>query len=224
MARVEAWARTEGCLVLRRKHNGGSVRNITETIRFLEETEDFPAEDVVLLVDGDDRLAHPGVLARLREVYDGTGILMSWGSYRPEPADDGCPPARPLPPDILRFGMVRAFTRDWGQWWNHPISFRRRLFDVLRDDDVTRDGEWMGSGYDTVLGVPLIEAAGELVEFVPDVLYVYRSDCADSVHRTHPETTNAASEWVTGQPRKYHALPDDWYLAPEPEVEVESAG
>lgn len=204
---LDRYSLTSGWRVIRRRVNVGATRNLVEAIEHVERTDTVDPDDVFLLVDGDDWLAHPGVLSRLRQVYEGTDTLISWGSYEAIPDEAGCEPARPLPPDILRYGMVRAFTRDHGQWWNHPLSFRRRLFDVLRADDFCGpDGEWLRHGYDCTLGVPMIEAAGERVAYLDDVLYLYRSDRPESVHRVHLEETQAENAWVTSRPRKYQPL------------------
>lgn len=196
----------EGWQWIRRPENVGALSNIRQAIHHVQTTEDFPADDVVLLVDGDDRLL-PGAVDRIRGVFHKTDTLLSFGSYVAEPPDENCPPARRLPDDVLRYGLIRAFTRDVGAWVNHPIAFRRRVYDVLRDDDFTGpDGEPMRHVYDTILTVPMIEAAGMRVEFIGDPLYVYSSACEDSVHRVHQAEANAENEWVLSRPRKYLPL------------------
>lgn len=223
-AMAEGYQDRDGWTWLRHRHNVGSTQNIVASIHTLETTQDIAMTDVFLLVDGDDRLAHSGVLTRLREVYADPSILVSWGSYAAEPPDDGCPSARPLPPDILRYGMVRAFTRDYSWWPNHPYSFRRRAFDLLDEGDWTfPDGEPHRHAYDVTLMTPMIEGAGERVAFVDEPLYVYRSDCDDATHRIHAEAIAAENRDVTSRPRRYQPLPDDWYVPePDPEGEVET--
>jgi glycosyltransferase involved in cell wall biosynthesis len=196
-----------GIRVLTRDENVGATRNIVEAIRTVQTSADMPADDVILLVDGDDRLAHPRVISRLRETFAGGVIEAAYGSYEPDPPDDGCPPALPIPNDILKWGMIRAFTRDHGPFYNHPLAFRRRMFDVLRPDDfLGPDGEWLKYGYDTTLMIPILEAAGWRVQFVAETLYVYTSDRDDSVYLAHTEANQAENDWVTSQPRKYQPL------------------
>jgi glycosyltransferase involved in cell wall biosynthesis len=195
-----------GIRVLTRTENVGATRNIVEAIRTVQTSADMPATDVILLVDGDDRLAHPRAISRIREAFT-DAVEVVYGSYEPEPPDDGCPPAQRIPDDILRWGMIRAFTRDHGAFYNHPLAFRRRMFDVLRDSDYRgADGEYMRYGYDTTLMIPILEAAGWRVQFLADTLYVYTSDRADSVYLAHTEANQAENDWVTSQPRKYQPL------------------
>lgn len=221
MAEVLAWAQEEGCQVFRQHRRVGATQNIARSIRRLEAMVDFPQTDVVLLVDGDDRLAHDGAVSRIRGAFT-DDVLIAWGNYRAEPPDSGCAPALPLPPDILRFGLIRAFTRDHCAYYNHPIAFRRALFDVLDDDDLLGpDGAWLRHGYDTALVVPMTEAAGERVAFIDEVLYVYRSDRPEAVYLVHQEETAAGNAWVLSRPRRYHPMP--WPI-PEPEPEGEPCG
>lgn len=197
------YGQREGWQWLRQDTNVGALQNIRRAIHHVQTTEDFPADDVILLVDGDDRLL-PGAIDRIRAEFDGTDTLISWGSYIASPPDPNCPPARALPPDVLAYGLARAFTRDVGAWVNHPLAFRRRVYDVLRDDDfLLEDGTPIRHCYDTALSIPMLEAAGQRVAFIPDEIYVYRSDCADSVHRIHAEQANRENEWILSRPRKY---------------------
>lgn len=193
-----------GWIVRRQARNVGALRNIVDAVRHLEATADFDPDDVVILVDGDDELT-PGAVGRIREAF-ADDTLVCYGDYRSEPPDPGCPPPQPIPPDILRWGMVRALTRDHGQFWNHPLAFRRRVFDVLRDDDFTIGGEWMRHAYDVILMVPMIEAAGARVKCLDSVNYIYRSDRPEAVHRIHEAEANAEHAWVVNQPRRYHPL------------------
>lgn len=200
---VARWCARPGWFSVVQRENLGALGNIRAAVRFLQVTQDFPVDDVCLLVDGDDRLAHPGVVSRLRKAYDGP-VDFAFGSYVATPADDGCPPARALPADVLRYGLVRAFTRDVGAWVNHPLSFRRRLFDVLRDDDFTLgDGTPIRHCYDTALAMPMIEAAGERVAYVDEVLYLYSAGLDDAVHVVHKESADAENEWLLSRPKKY---------------------
>lgn len=189
--------------VIRRSHNVGAVRNITEAIRSVR----MKPEDVVLIVDGDDRLAHGDVIRRLREVYAGTEVDFCYGSYRPDGDCPDCPPAEPIPLEVLLSGGIRSFTDTYGQLFNHPISFRRRLFDQIADDDLKMDGEWMRYAYDRVLGLPLLELAGDRVMFLPDVLYVYTADQPESVAVAHRDETDAENNYVTRLPQRYDPMP-----------------
>lgn len=191
--------------IQRNAENVGSVRNILTAIASV----DMEPDDVIVLVDGDDRLAHPGALTELRRRFDGTSNLLMYGSYDSDPPCDTCPPAEPIPEWVLRSGVIRAMALHHRMPWNHPIAFRRCLFDEMDESDFTMpDGTWMRYGYDVALMAPMIELAGTRVEFCPDVLYTYTSDRPEAVHRIHAEATAAENRWVLNQLRKY--APMEW--------------
>jgi glycosyltransferase involved in cell wall biosynthesis len=181
--------------------NVGATRNIVEAIR----SRRMEPEDVVLLVDGDDRLAHPGVIGRLRRIYSDR-VEVAYGSYTAEPPNPGCPKVKPYPVSVLRKGTVRAFTKKNGAWFNHPLSFRRRIFDAIDQDEFERDGEWLRYGYDMTLMMPALELAGTRVAYCSDVLYVYTSDREDSDWCANGEGVNEANLHVLNQPRRHEPL------------------
>lgn len=188
---------------MHQSQNIGATLNIVEAIRSVV----MDPNDVILIVDGDDRLCDDLALYRLREVYGGTSNLLSYGSYDTDPPDPGCPPAFKIPDWVLRAGCIRLMAYHDRMPWNHPISFRRRLFDALEDDDFKMGDEWLKYGYDVTFMAPMIELAGTRVEFVPEVLYTYTSDRPESVARAFPKETALEGEWVISQPRKYGPLP-----------------
>jgi glycosyltransferase involved in cell wall biosynthesis len=199
---LDSVAFVDDFMALRQGVNLGATRNIVEAIRRI----DMAPTDVVLLVDGDDRLAHPGVLARIRQAYAGD-VEMTYGSYVPEPFEAGCYPARPIPLDVLATGTVRAFHAANGQWFNHPLSFRRRAFDAVDEADYHWDldleADWLHYGYDVTMGLPLLEAVGRRAEWISDFLYVYTSDRPEAVWREHGEAASAEGAEVFGRRRRY---------------------
>lgn len=207
---MQSWApviRDRGrreCLLLSTSVNQGSVRNLATAIGFIPDITD---DDVVLIVDGDDRLSDPGSIQRIREMYEGTDVLVAYGSYAPDPDDLACHPATPIPAEVLEEGSIREFTATEGQWFNHPISFRYRAFTAIDESDFLLDDDWMRYAYDRIFMLPLIELAGTRVAFSPDVNYIYTSDRPDSVAVGHRDATNAENDHVTLAPRKYEPLP-----------------
>lgn len=192
------WSRLS---VLRSDTNRGALRNIVEAIR----ATPMAPDDAVLLCDGDDRLL-PHAVATVQQTLGQTSNLLMYGSYLPDPPNDGCPPAAPIPEWVLLSGCVRAMAWHNGAPWNHPLAFRRCLFDALGDDFTGPDGEWMRYSYDVALMAPMIELAGIRTEFCPDPLYLYTSDRPEAVGRIHSEATAAEARWVLDRPSKYEPM------------------
>lgn len=189
---------------MRQSENVGATRNLVEAIRSV----DMDPDDVVFIVDGDDYLTDPEALAKYRALYEDAGSLAQvvYGSYHPEPPDETCPPARWIPVDVLADGSIREWSLANGIPWNHPLSFRRRIFDALSDDDFMIDGEWMRYGYDVTFMAPMIELAGVGVLHYRGDVYAYSSGLAESVSRFVPDEVRRENGHVLNQPRKYEPL------------------
>lgn len=129
-------------------------------------------DDVVVVVDGDDRLAHERALAIIHGVFDDPDIWLTYGNYAPWPTDTGQPPAVPYPEDVI---AARSF-RHHNICFNHPLAFRGFLWAALEPADLQDDeGEWFRAGYDEAIMWPLLEMAGEHHAALSEVLYLYNT-------------------------------------------------
>jgi glycosyltransferase involved in cell wall biosynthesis len=90
-------------------------------------------EDVIVLVDGDDYLAHPDVLQKLADIYKEYGCWMTHGSYRGLKATEKDPICRPYPPEILFNGGVRKVK--WRA--SHLKTFKYKLWKRIQPDAFT---------------------------------------------------------------------------------------
>lgn len=175
-----------------RSERVGTLRNIVEAIR----DQSMDPDDVILLVDGDDQLL-PGAVDTIRAIYD-SDTQVSYGSYRCASGAEG-PRCDAYPPEVLASGTVRAWTHANQFLVNHPISFRRRIFDAIPDSYYMMDGRWMRHSYDAVLMMAAIELAGTRVHWEPTVSYVYEDRRPDSVALAHQEEAHAEGQHVYGQ-------------------------
>ena len=113
--------------------------------------------------------------------------------------------------EVLASGTIREFTKGISQWFNHPYAFRRRLFDRIEhvdfmhwlNDDPNLPDCWLRYSYDMILMLPLIEAAGRRVAWVPDFLYLYTSDRDTAVWLAHNEEAAAEAMEVMSRSRRY---------------------
>lgn len=141
-------------------------------------------EDVLVFLDGDDRFAHPGVLAHLRQVYT-DDVWLTYGSYEPDPPHEGCSPAYEIPPDVLRrVGGYRRWQRGHQTAWNHLRTMRRFVFDAIPGSHFMLKGEWLPAGADYAIMTPAIELAGHHSRFIPETMVLYTSDRPDAEWRT----------------------------------------
>lgn len=145
-------------------------------------------EDIVAFLDGDDRFAHPEVISRLMGVYASTDVDVSYGNYRPDPPDEGCPPITWVPPEACaKPGGYRRWLRANKTPWNHLRTFRRRIFDAIPDSYMKMRGQWLDGGADYALMTPALELAGGRHFMFDEVLVLYTSDRPDAEWRSKSE-------------------------------------
>lgn len=138
------------------------------------EMSEMDDDDVVFLCDGDDFLLDTAV-ERIQNVYARyPDLWLTYGSYQPYP-DWTTEPHPSEYPTLVR--REREFRRDI-QRFNHPLTFRKFLWDALDDADLQDDdGEWFTDGYDQVIMLPMLEmAAPDHYAFLDEVIYYYNAE------------------------------------------------
>lgn len=200
---IEAFARKNGWTYRLNTERLGALRNQCEAIDMLNPAPD----DVIVFVDGDDRLAHPQVLAHLHEYYWDPEVLLTYGSYRPVPASATCPMPQPYPPDVIKRRTFRTQINRIGIPYNHLRTFRAGPFLAL-DRDVRckwPDGTWFSACPDGALMLPILESVGHRHRFIREVLYEYNSANDDSEWRVRPREIDRTYQYVASLP------PVPWY-------------
>lgn len=195
----------EGWTFIGRTERVGALRNQIDAIRASGDDPD----DVLVWVDGDDRLAGPDTFQILDRHYE-AGALVTWGSYEPDPPSATCPPARPYPPKVVRRNAYREYARPrqqggqgGGICHNHLRSMARSVFNQIGESDFRDDrGELFASTPDAVVFFPALELARGAVAFVPDVLLYYTSDLPQAEWRDHPRTVDYVNTVVMGRSPK----------------------
>lgn len=129
-------------------------------------------EDVIFLLDGDDFLPHERVFERFAEIYSDPRVWLTYGNYDPFPVNTGQVRASAYPQEALD-------NRDYrhsGNYFNHPLTFRRFLFDEIEEADLKNDnGEWFRGGYDFAIMAPMLEMAHHNFRFLDETLYMYNA-------------------------------------------------
>lgn len=182
----------------------GVVGNQATLIRSVE----MAPEDVIVFLDGDDRFAHRDVLARVREVYENSAIDLTYGNYRPDPPHDGCPPVKPIPPEVCaKRGGYRRWAARNGTAWNHLRTMRRRIFDAIPEPYMKMDGQWLDGGADYALMTPGLELAGGRHFMFDEVLVLYTSDRPDAEWRSKSEGIAKGRRYTAKRPPLAPLLP-----------------
>lgn len=176
-----------------------SLGNVCQTIQRIHPHD----EDVIVLVDADDRLAHEHVLRRLAEIYKDTDCWMTYGSYSDQNGDVD-PVCRAYPDHIIaknRFRQVKWRASHLKTFKIHlwrkvdPCDFSIKKTEMKRQlrrallrcqlrtwyiwrkvehaDLLDPSGGYIRRCVDKAMTYPLLEMAGPKAQFVEEVLYVY---------------------------------------------------
>ena len=164
---ISDFASRNGWKTLYRKNNEGALKGMLEGIPLLECQD----EDVIVVIDGDDWLAHPHVLRTLNKIYAENDVWLTWGQCEAYPA--GKTPmyyAQPIPDMVIEQQLYRDIP--WVFW--HPGTFKYKLWRRIRDEDLRdSNGVYFRLMKDKATLFPMLEMAGKRVKFIDERLYIY---------------------------------------------------
>ncbi len=164
---VDSYIRTHGCesfctVIHNERRFGSALANQYKVINTL------PDNAIVVLVDGDDFLAHDRVLERVLKEYKNKNIWMTYGQmiYYPE-GDTLC---EACPQEVLDANSFRS-----ARWvTSHLRTCYAGLFKRIRKEDLLYQGDFFPTAGDLAFMYPMLEMASRgHIAFIPDVLYVY---------------------------------------------------
>lgn len=130
-------------------------------------------EDIICILDGDDRLYDVNSLESINQLYQSNDPLLTYGQYVTSYGYMGhCAPYTPESFLKLRTG---------GYWASHLRTFKFKLYKEMMSQDPdlncykNSSGEFYTTCYDIAIMTPLMEIAGfDRIAFNPKVVYVYR--------------------------------------------------
>jgi glycosyltransferase involved in cell wall biosynthesis len=143
----------------------GALQNLFNTIHSCDDDE------IVILLDGDDWLAHNEVLKKIDEVYTNPDVWMTYGQYRSWP-DDTNGYSREIPSDVIESNNFRE--NEWCA--SHLRSFYAWLFKLIKKEDlISPCGTFYHMAWDQAIMFPMLEMAGHRAKFISEVLYIYNA-------------------------------------------------
>lgn len=186
--------------LIRNKKNMGAMANIYNAVHLCDD------KVIIILVDGDDRLAHTRVLERINQAYSDGFTWMTYGQYTVEPIEQAkwfCGSAE-LPAEVIKNSSYRTFS-----WYTGPLrTFYAGLFKKIDREDFMYQGAFLPALSDPAFMFPLLEMAGEHSTFIPDILYVYNRYTQLSDSKVRPKICNILDNFLRKK-RKYERLPDN---------------
>lgn len=145
------------------EENKGACRNHYETLQKIDPSPN----NIVIHLDGDDKLIHFRALEILKYVYSNNNIWATYGNYVSKQSSV----CRPL--DDTPF---RQFFKKVGWAWSHLRTFRANLIPYLKEEDMKdSSGNWFSSAPDVAIFLPILELCGKnRVAFINEDLVYYR--------------------------------------------------
>jgi glycosyltransferase involved in cell wall biosynthesis len=167
----------------------GPMVNTLEAIR----RSNADAEDVIVILDGDDRFATPHALRIIEETYRAFDCWLTYGSWLSDlPDGQGLWPAYPNGlRDFRRHRWLGTGVRTWKRW----------LWDLIDDSDF-RDasGRYFAVGEDQAILLPMLEMSGGRARHISEALMIYTRSSPHRVCYTRDEESRRNSSYLAGQP------------------------
>lgn len=158
--------------IVNNKKRVGALKN------FYDAMHSCADHKIILMLDGDDKLANNQVLSYLAKVYSDNNVWLTYGQFMHVPPGKigSC---REFPKEILKNNGFRSY--DWVA--SHLRACRAGLFKKIKYEDFLYKNEFCQVAWDNTLMFPMLESASkEHIKFIPEVLYIYNesnpnSDC-----------------------------------------------
>ncbi|MEX0849102.1 MAG: glycosyltransferase family 2 protein [Candidatus Dependentiae bacterium] len=126
--------------------------------------------EIVVVLDGDDWLAHNGVLSYLNEVYQDDDVWLTYGSY--EAASPPYPQyCAEIPDKVIEDNSIRKHT------WvlSHLRTFYAGLYKKIDLNDLCLDGTFFPIVVDLAIMYPMFEMAAGRYKYISQVLVTYNN-------------------------------------------------
>jgi glycosyltransferase involved in cell wall biosynthesis len=148
------------------KEKALALKNIYDGI----ELSNPAPEDIIVTLDGDDWLANKQVLSKLKQVYEETNCLITYGSYAEYPSGQRGKFAKQISDQII---ANKAFRQ--APWCSsHLRTFKYKLWSKIKKEDLQEeDGRFCDGAWDLAFMFPMLEMAGTRSFYIKEILHIY---------------------------------------------------
>ena len=155
-------------LLIQNKEKNYARKNIQLAIEASQPSK----EDIIVILDGDDWLAHGRVLSSLRKEYKENDCWMTYGSYVEFPSMIRGKFSQQVPAEVIRDNSFRKVP-----WMtSHLRTFKFGLWQNLKNEHMMKDVNkeiYFDCTWDLAIYYPLLEMAGCRSHYINEVLYIY---------------------------------------------------
>jgi len=172
--------------IVSRRTRRGSLANISDAVGHID------AEKVVVMLDGDDALAHPHVLEKLASVYQDPDVWLTYGSFQTDPPSPRIR-CRPYSKTVCK----RALFRSEPFLATHLKTFYAKLFHMIPLEALSWKGQFFPVLGDMAFMFPMLEMAREKhIRFVKEILYIYNAANPLSDYRVNAELCSVIETYL----------------------------
>ena len=160
-------------------------------------------EDVVVIVDADDWLAHDYVLKKLNKVYTKEKAWMTYSLFKYLNGKDSS--------WIPKYSYDTIIERNFRKviWsFTHLRTFKSFLWQNLNKEDLKGpDGNWTQYTYDMALLFPMLEMCNypNKIQFIKNIMYIYNNENPLQVEKKFKGVQQDMGRWFRSKP-KYDIL------------------
>jgi len=152
-------------------------------------------EEIIVIVDGDDWLAHEHVFETINRIYQIEDVWLTYGQFWYLKKDMlGC--CRPVPQSVFAQGTIRTF-KPWVT--SHLRTFYAGLFQSIAREDLYYQGTWYPMCADVAAMFSMIEMAGIHVKFIKEILYIYNDANTLNFYHNNMEKQRMIEKYIREQ-------------------------
>lgn len=194
---IEEMHAEDRVMVVDNKTRKLGLRNYYEAI--IDHTKD---EEIIVCVDGDDRLAGPEVLCLLNAVYSNPEkeTWLTYGQFQMTPSYHGGWNVQ-VPSDIVKNNRFR----DFFPRPTHLRTFYSWLFKKININDLKYNDNFFEMTWDLAFMFPMLEMCGERFTFIQNYVYLYNIDNPINDHKVNIGLQSFYTGYIMSLP-KYKTL------------------
>lgn len=148
--------------------------------------------DIIVIVDGDDMLAHPSVLTFINAVYERYDVWLTYGQFA-HMSNNMRGFCAPMPSHVVANNSFRQYVHIP----SHLRTFYAGLFKKIRKEDLQLDGKFYSMTGDMATMIPMIEMASKgHFMFIPYILLVYNDLNNLNDHKVSKETQRKIDQHI----------------------------
>lgn len=201
---MKLWNSPKNCKIIHNPTEKGFLENLYNTVTKLSSSK------VVVVMNGEDWLAHPHVLSTIASFYQSKDIWLTYGNYQSFP--HGYPsPAKEFSPIVMKKGAYR-----YSEWLSMPLqTFYVKLFQLIRKEDLQLlSDEFFTRAVDAAYMIPMLEiATAKHIQFIHSPLYVCNMLESDKRKRIEGDLNTEEGKYLRSK-TPYAPMPSLFYLVP----------